>query len=316
MPTTIRIHVFNGDQTELLPTMCMFCGQRLSEDEFQRVAVQMADGLTRPVLLPICGRERKPGGLYADGQLALNTATMAADPVGGVIAHHLRRHQERAGTTVTIANVHDKFAAELERLRHLTPKDYDALMAEANRTFIARIAEGSEEKLLTDEELAEIEQREAEDVSTFGMEGAASKADLSVEFTRKNSSKMVMVWLAVGAIAVVLVMCIAGGLIGYSLMSQKPEPTPEEVAKKKQPPPLKEIKAKIKNIDRDQRTIRLLVGDGKYQTFRITPETEFRDYGGERLPQGLDAPELRVDELALILPTEDRQGLQYLKLTR
>ena len=57
------------------------------------------------------------------------------------------------------------------------------------------------------------------------------------------------------------------------------------------------IKARIKVIDRDQRTIKLLVRDGVSQTFRITPETEFRDVDGQRLPQGLDAPELRADIL-------------------
>jgi hypothetical protein len=316
MPTTIRIHVFNGDQTELLPTMCMFCAQPLAEDEFQRVAVQFADGLTRPLPMPICSRDRKPGGLIADGQIALHTATMGTDPVGVLIAHHLRQHQERAGTTVTILNIHDQFAAELERLRHLTPKEYDALMAEANNAFIAKIAEGSAEKLLSDEELAEIARRESEDVSTFGMDGAASQADLSVEFTRKNSRKMLTVWLIVGAISVVLVTCITGSIGAYLFWSRKAAPTPEEIAKKKELPPPKEIEARIKNIDREQRTIKLLVRHGVSETFRITPETEFRDSDGKRLPQGLDAPELRENEMAFILPTADRRGLQYLKLTR
>ncbi len=318
MPTTIRIHVFHGDQTELLPTMCMFCAQPLTEDEFQRVAVQLADELTRPVLLPICSRHPRSGGLHADGNPVPITVAKGMDigPVGAVIAHHVRLHQESAGTTVTIPHVHDAFAAELERLRHLTPAEYDALMAEANKAFIAKIAGGSVEKLLTAEELAEFEQRAVEDVSAFGMEGAVRKADLSVEFSRRNSRKMMILWLIVGAIAVVLVTSIAVGVGAYLVFGQKPQVAKGEADQKKQPLPLKEIRAKIKNIDRDQRTIRLLVGDGKYQLFRITPETEFRDFGGQRLPQGLDAPELRVEEFALIMPTEDRQGLQYLKLTR
>jgi hypothetical protein len=102
-------------------------------------------------------------------------------------------------------------------------------------------------------------------------------------------------------------------VIGLLVWTKLPRPTPVEIAKKELAPP-KEMKARIKTIDRGQRTMRLLVGDGKYQTFRIDAATEFRDEAGQRLPQGFDAPQLREEEMVTILPTNDRQGLQWLKL--
>lgn len=158
------------------------------------------------------------------------------------------------------------------------------------------------------------DQQAAEDAATFGMEGAIRQGDLSVEVTRSNSRRMVMVWLLVGAISVMLVSCIAFGAFSYVYLSHRAEQAAAGNVKKKVLPPPKEMKVLIKTIDRDQRTLRLLVGDGKYQTFPITTATEFRDPNGRRLPQGLDAPELIEEELAMILMTDDRQGLQWLKL--
>jgi len=164
-----------------------------------------------------------------------------------------------------------------------------------------------------DEQPVSDEQRAAEDEATFGMEGAATKGEVSVEVSRANSRKMMKVWLAVGAISVLATLCIATGILGLILYQSSQEPVVEDPAKKKLPP-AKEMKAKIKSIDKNGRTIRLLVGDGKYQTFHVTAETEFRDDSGQRLPEGLDSAAVREEELVTILTTEDRQGLRWLKL--
>ena len=153
-----------------------------------------------------------------------------------------------------------------------------------------------------------------EDAATFGMDGAASQGDISVEVTRTNSRKMMMVWLLVGAISAILVACVGVSLVGWAYFSRTPETKLDGVARKKELPPPKEMKARLKNIDRAQGTLRLLVGDGKYQTFRVTDSTEFRDQAGLRLPQGIESPELREEDLVTILPTDDRQALQWLKL--
>lgn len=158
------------------------------------------------------------------------------------------------------------------------------------------------------------EQQEAQDEAQFGMTGAARTGDLSAEVSRKNSMKMVLVWLAVGVISLVLLTCIVSAVIVLMVLSQRPQVTPEEIAKKKELGPPKEIIARIKNINRDERTLKLLVGDGKYQTFRVTGDTVFRDNAGQPLARGFDAPELREEAMVTILTTQDRQGLQWLKL--
>ncbi len=130
---------------------------------------------------------------------------------------------------------------------------------------------------MTDEESADHERQEAEDTAMFGMDDVKSTGEASVEVTRSNSRKLLWVALAVGAIAVGLVTCISVSVVAYVIMSAKPAATPEDLAKKKELVPPKEMKAKIKNIDRTASTIKFLVGDGKYQTLSVDNATEFLD---------------------------------------
>jgi hypothetical protein len=228
------------------------------------------------------------------------------------IAQNLQRHHESLKATFTFDGVKFKFASELDRLRNLSNKEYDAMMAEANERFAAKLhayAAGPKSA----EELVAIAQREAEDSATFGMEHTASQGEMSVEVTRSNSRKMLIVWGLVGVLSMMLLVCIASGVGGLIYWSRRP---PAEAASKKQIVPAKEMKAKIKTIDRNQGTIRFLVGDGKYQTYRIGPGTEFRDESGQRLADGFDTPRLREDEFVTILPTDDQQGLHWVKLGR
>lgn len=166
---------------------------------------------------------------------------------------------------------------------------------------------------MTDEERAK---QDAEDAAMFGMDDVKTTGEASVEVTRSNSRKLLWVALAVSAIAVVLVACIAVSVVAYVVLSKKPELTPEDIAKKKELIPPKEMKAKIKNIDRTAGSIKFLVGDGKYQTLRVDSATEFLNEAGNRLAGGFDSPELREEDFVLILPTADRNGLQSVKLTK
>jgi hypothetical protein len=168
----------------------------------------------------------------------------------------------------------------------------------------------------TEEERPEGENQEAEDAAMFGTDDVKTTGAASVEVTRSSSRKLLWVALAVGAIAVVLVTCISVGVVAYVIMSAKPEPTPDDLAKKKDLIPPKEMKARIKNIDRTAGSIKFLVGDGRYQTLSVDSATEFLDEGGKRLPRGFDAPELREEDVVIILTTADRKGLQWVKLTK
>jgi hypothetical protein len=338
MATNVTLHVFQGG-IEPVPEMCMFCGAPLEEEKFETFTVQIGHSPPRPIELPICFRDRSlaiimlPDGRsqvldsIADASMPVGAMTIASQggAIGGIIflaiagtiltaklARNLQRHQEGIKTTFTFKGVRRKFVAELEYLRNLSDDEYDELMAKANEKFAARL-HANAPRPKTAEDLAAIAEREAEDSATFGMEETASQSQMSVEVTRSNSRKMLIVWGLVAVLALGLLVCISGGVAGLIFWSRRPA---VEEAAKKLLPPAKEMKAKIKKIDRDQRTIRLLVGDGKYQTFRVTDATEFRDDTGVRMPEGLDAPSLREEEFVTILPTEDRQGLQWLKLAK
>jgi hypothetical protein len=153
-----------------------------------------------------------------------------------------------------------------------------------------------------------------EDAAIFGMEGAAGTGEVSVEVTRTNRKKFMIFVLMVGVLSVMLVMCIAVSLVVYLVYRKDPEQ--DKIAQAEPPPPPpKEMKARIKEVDVGQKTLRMLVGVGKYQTFQITAQTEFFDAAGKRLPTGLAALEEMKDADVTILQTEDRRGLQWLKLT-
>ena len=158
------------------------------------------------------------------------------------------------------------------------------------------------------------EQQEAEDAATFGMDGVASQGEVSVEVTRSNTRKFAMTWLVVFGASILSLLCLITIALGLILWKYSQTPQVAENPKEKQLPPAKELKARIKAIDRDARSLKLLVGDGKYQTFTIDASTEFRDQAGQRLGKGLDSPELREEETVTILTTDDRKTLRWLKL--
>jgi hypothetical protein len=166
------------------------------------------------------------------------------------------------------------------------------------------------------EEHPEGGQQEADDAAMFGMDDVKTTGAASVEVTRSNSRKLLWVALAVGVIAVVLVTCISVSVVAYVLMSAKPQLTPEEIAKKQELIPPKEMKARIKIIDRTAGSIKFIVGDGKFQTLSVENATEFLDSGGKPLPRGFDAPELHEDVWVVILTTADRKGLQWVKVAK
>src|ERR1051326_6107631 len=94
-----------------------------------------------------------------------------------------------------------------------------------------------------------------DDVSLFGMENTAGQSELAIKVTRSNSRKMLVVVGIVVVLSFVTLFCIGAGVIGMIVFSRRSQQ--EEIAKKKELPPPVEMRAKIKNIDRSQRTIRL-----------------------------------------------------------
>ncbi len=320
MPTMICIHVFRGDQPELLPAMCMFCARPLTEDEYQQVVVKIGAGSARPIALPICAGDRLPGGvLYPDGhgQANVNTVAMgvASGVLGAALAHNLQRQQEGMRTTFTFKNIHDKFASELERLRNLTPAQYDQMMAQANQAFAHKIAAGT---LQTEEDalrVREKEQQQVADAAVFGLQDAAGKGKVAGEVTRSSGNKFLIASLIVGAVSVLALLCISTSVIGYLLMNRSEWGDDAGKKKKLAVDPPKELRAKIKIVDKEQGTIQFLLPGSARATYRVADDTVFYDRAGNRLEQGIGTPALAIDEYCVILPTEDRKGLQWLKLT-
>ena len=135
MATNVAIHVFHGG-IEPVPSMCMFCGEPLEEENFEKFMVQIGHSQPRTLELPICSRDRSLAtALLPDGRnhtldmianavpmgLLTVTAKLAqfATPSGG--------HQD----SVNIQGVRRRFVAE-RAFAHLSPKEYDKLMAKAN----------------------------------------------------------------------------------------------------------------------------------------------------------------------------------------
>ena len=314
MPTTIQIHVFRGDQPELLPAMCMFCAKPLNEDEYQSVVMKVGD-IARPVPLPICSRDRLPGGvLYPDGHGQMNVNTVAAGAafgvLGAVIAHNVQRHQQGNRATFTFRKVHDQFASELERIRNLSPAEYDRMMAKANQAFAAKIA-GSEGAAEDDRRRQEKEQQQVLDEATFGLQDAVGTGKVTDEVTRSSQTQFMMVALVVGVLSVLLLICISSAVIAYVIFTRKPDDTPVAVKPGIEKP--KEQMAKVKVIDTDERTITFLMPKSAKLTLKYSDQTEFFDRQSNRLTQGIAA--VNLEDYCVILQTDDRKGLQWLKLT-
>jgi hypothetical protein len=159
------------------------------------------------------------------------------------------------------------------------------------------------------------ENRDELDSELFGMGKVADPGEASVEVTKSNRNKFLLFVGVVGVLAVALVLCIGVSVGAYFfLANRKVDPAQEEGAgKKKKLDPLTEQKARIKQIDVGQHAITLVVGLGKVQTFEIGNDTRLLDGDGKRLG-GLADLQTHQDAFVTILMTDDRQGLQWLKL--
>ena len=301
MGTSIRVHVYQGDRIELLPAMCLFCGHPLGEEQFQHVDVQIGPSV-RKLAFPICLVDKLPDQvLKPDGQSA---------PVAGVNPQRYLPYLEAA---FTFQDGNIRFAQELQRLRNLPHDQYDPQMAQSNEVLLGLLkgtptAEGIE----AEEHRKQVEQQEAEDEEAFQLVQAARTGDVSAAESKASSRKLIWISLIAGAVGLLLVMCIAVGIGVYAFWKDKAAPDPDQ---KKALAAPKEIKAKIKAIDPDEKKIRFLLVTSKTETYRIDDQTEFFDREGQRLPQGLSSPQLKAEEYCVILPTENRQALQWLKLT-
>src|SRR5438552_3952536 len=113
----------------------------------------------------------------------------------------------------------------------------------------------------------EHEDQEALDAAMFGMDDVTGTGAASVEVTKANRNRFLLFAGIVGALAVMLVMCIAGSVAAYLFLADR-KPAAEDVdlaAKKKELPPVTEQQAKIKDIDVGQNTVNLVVAIGKSQ---------------------------------------------------
>jgi hypothetical protein len=304
MTTTIRIHVYQGDRVELLPAMCLFCGHPLGEEQFQHVDARIGQAAHR-LALPICLVDKLP-----DPAL---TPDSGAAPVAGA---NPPRYQPYLTAAFTFAGANSRFAQELERLRNLPTDQYDAQMAQSNE-ILQSLLQGkpTDDAIQAEEHRRETEAQEAEDEATFGLAGAARTGDVSRAETRASSRKLLWISLIAGALGVLLVMCIGVSILAYTVFSRTPEPTPEELAKKKAIAAPKEMKAKIKLIDRERDSLTVLGADSKRYSLKVANTTDFFDREGNLLPLGINDPRVREEEFCTILQTADRLGLQWLKLT-
>jgi hypothetical protein len=300
MATNIRIQVYQGDRVELLPAMCMFCGHPLGEEQYQPVDVQIGQTV-RKLAFPICLVDKLPEQLLApDGR---------SEPVAGV---NPQRYQPYLVATFAFQNVNAKFAQELERLRNLPHDQYDPQMAQSHEALQAVLqGKPTADAMDAEEHRRQTEAQEAEDEATFQLEKAAGTGDVSKAETKASSRKLIWICLIAGVLGLLLVMCIAVGISAYSFFS----PKAKEQDKTTELPPPKEMKAKIKLIDRDRGTISVLGIDSKRYPFKITDATEFFDREGNPLPQKLGDPKIHEEEYCVVLPTQDRSALQWLKLT-
>jgi hypothetical protein len=302
MGSAIRINVYQGDRVELLPAMCMFCGRSLGEEQYQPVQMQLG-GAIRPLALPICLMDKIPDQvLQPDGR---------SDPVAGV---NSQRYQPYLVSTFGFQNVTPKFAQELDRLRNLPHDQYDPQVAQSNERIQAMLQGPSTAVTAEAEESRrQTEAQEAEDEAAFQLAQAAGTGDVTRAETRASSRKLVFISLIAGAVGVLLVSCITVGVVGIMMYENRQADV--QAKKKAEVPPPKEIQARIKVIDRERGSIRLLDKNSKTTTYRIDKATEFFDRDGTRMPNGIADPKVAEEEYCVILPTQDRQALQWMKLT-
>jgi len=161
----------------------------------------------------------------------------------------------------------------------------------------------------------EKERRLAADNSEFGLDNAVGTGDAVAEVTSTSSNKLLLIGLIAGAISILLVACMTAAYLGYAMTKRKDDPNAADMAKKQRLAPAEEVKAKIKEIDRDAKTIRFLLSTNKRMTYAVTDRTEFADREGNALPMGLQDAALREEEYCVILPTDDQTSLHWLKLT-
>jgi hypothetical protein len=252
--------------------------------------------------------------LFPDGRNQfLDNLAGAATPLlalGAGIAGHAARKHETVEATFTFTTVHPQFARELDRLRNLTPQEYEQMFAQANAKFLADLHDHAIETAEERQRRLEKEQQLALDEESFHLQEAVGKGAVAQEVTRSDQSKLFLVGLLVGAMSLVLLMCISASVIGYVVLSRKPA---DDAARKPALDPPKEQRAKVKLIDTDERTIQFLMPNSAKQTLKYTDNTVFYDRQANKLAQGVEA--VNVDDFCVILPTDDRKGLQWLKLT-
>ena len=151
------------------------------------------------------------------------------------------------------------------------------------------------------------------DSDLFDMGKATGTGEASVEVTRSNRNRFLLFVGVVGVLSVALVMCIGVSVGAYFLIANRKAEPGQNDGKKKDLPPVAEQRAKIKQVDVTQKAISLVIGTGKVQTFDIGADTRLTDAAGNHLG-GVADLEAHRDAFVTILMTEDRQGLQWLKL--
>jgi hypothetical protein len=161
---------------------------------------------------------------------------------------------------------------------------------------------------------AEKNRRLAEDGSTFGLDDALGTGDATAEVTATSSNKLLLIGIIAGAIAILLVACITAGFIAVA-MSKRAGEVGTDVAKNPQFVPAQELKAKIKKIDPESRTIHVILFNDARKKYSVTDRTEFFDREETLLKAGLDDAALREEEYCVLLPTDDQKSLRWLKLT-
>ena len=145
------------------------------------------------------------------------------------------------------------------------------------------------EKPLSPEDLAQIEAQAAEDAAAFGMEGAVSKSVYARCRSKSSAAAAARCSISGWQPSAAHLGC-ARDVHRHRRSSFMALPQPNADAERgrhrqEEAPNSRHAqgdrRARIKNIDREHSTIKLLTGPGKYQTFRITlDDTEFREASG------------------------------------
>jgi len=295
--------------------MCMYCACKLDDEDFQPVTVQIGNRGVDSLYQPVCAYDQPSQSevLYPDGRSrtidALGGATSPAIALAFGIAGYIARESESVSATFTFHDVHRKFAKELDYLRNLSAEEYEDMMDEANAKFLAKLHGNKKPDPKAEEVKAKKAEQQAQDAAMFGVDDAKPPAP-----PPPTRNRMLLMGVIGVSLAVTLVAAAFGVYLALPKPPLGPEPEPIQPVKVKPANPGRETKAKIKSIDKGEGTIKFLVGDGKYQVYRISKETEFVDGNGNPLPQGIADPALREESYCVIALTDDRKALQWLKL--